>query len=393
MSKKKLFMIIIVAVICVAALSVALVMVRGKKEKSINLGKSSEETDEQSYWNPDIHGIAKSEDGYYYLTYDIDGTTLRYFDDTAKKSIAVCAKPDCTHDSSDCNAFYSMDYLSTPVYYYKGYIYMVRVDAGMAKVVRIQKDGSKREDVADLFASDDGTVSLVFHDDCVYAYDRIGHMGAVESKDTDKVVIVKAELANGKTSEVFSYEGANNAINEARSFGDKLFFLINHNSIDKETLTADVNYKLYCYDYATGSAELVSDKNISDYYVDTDNGILYYFVIDKGLYSRKLNENDGKLLYKADDSIVMAALSYDGKYIYMCNGGAGSATQITNFIDEKIFVLNPDGTLVNTIELDRRKMSNLYYGDDKYLFIGYSNKLSYIDKSNISSSVEIVPVK
>ena len=31
MSKKKLFMIIIVAVICVAALSVALVMVRGKK--------------------------------------------------------------------------------------------------------------------------------------------------------------------------------------------------------------------------------------------------------------------------------------------------------------------------------------------------------------------------
>lgn len=67
--------------------------------------------------------------------------------------------------------------------------------------------------------------------------------------------------------------------------------------------------------------------------------------------------------------------------------------RLLNFIDEKIFVLNPDGTLINTIELDRRKMSNLYYGDDKYLFIGYSNKLSYIDKSNISSSVEIVPVK
>ena len=74
------------------ALSVALVMVRGKKEKSINLGKSSEETDEQSYWNPDIHGIAKSEDGYYYLTYDIDGTTLRYFDDTAKEVYSCMCK-------------------------------------------------------------------------------------------------------------------------------------------------------------------------------------------------------------------------------------------------------------------------------------------------------------
>ena len=68
MSKKKISIIIIGAVICVVSLSVALIMVRGKKEKSINLGKSSEETDEQSYWNPDIHGIAKSEDGYYYLT-------------------------------------------------------------------------------------------------------------------------------------------------------------------------------------------------------------------------------------------------------------------------------------------------------------------------------------
>ena len=33
------------------------------------------------------------------------------------------------------------------------------------------------------------------------------------------------------------------------------------------------------------------------------------------------------------------------------------------------------------------------FSDGKYLFIGYSNKLSYINKSNISSSVEIVPVK
>ena len=91
--------------------------------------------------------------------------------------------------------------------------------------------------------------------------------------------------------------------------------------------------------------------------------------------------------------VIAVGEMFDGMSQYMCNGGAGSATQITNFIDEKIFVLNPDGTLVNTIELDRRKMSNLYYGDDKYLFLGYSNKLSYIDKSSISGSVEIVPVK
>ena len=38
---------------------------------------------------------------------------------------------------------------------------MVRVDAGMAKVVRIQKDGSKREDVAELFANDGGKMIII----------------------------------------------------------------------------------------------------------------------------------------------------------------------------------------------------------------------------------------
>ena len=134
-------------------------MVKGKKEKAIDIGKSSEETDEQSYWNPDIHSIAKSEEGYYFLTYDVDGTTLKYFDDNTQRMIAVCAKPDCTHDN----------------------IYMVRVDGGMAKVVRIQKEGSKREDVADLFANDGVTsISMVFHDDYIYAYDHLGHTASDE---------------------------------------------------------------------------------------------------------------------------------------------------------------------------------------------------------------------
>ena len=44
-------------------------------------------------------------------------------------------------------------------------------------------------------------------------------------------------------------------------------------------MKAYIGYQLYCYDYQTGKTEKVSDKNISDYYVDINNGILYYFVI------------------------------------------------------------------------------------------------------------------
>ena len=381
MSKKKLSIIIIGVVICVAALSAVLVMVKGKKEKAIDIGKSSGETDEQSYWNPDIHSIAKSEEGYYFLTYDVDGTTLKYFDDATHRTIAVCAKPDCTHDNSDCNAFFSMDYLSLPVYYYKGYIYMVRVDGGMAKVVRIQKDGSKREDVADLFANDGVTsISMVFHDDCIYAYDHLGHTA---SDEVGKEVIKKIELRTGQSEEAFSYEGKNAAISGARSFGDKLFFKILTYSLDRDKGEINESFLLYCYDYGTGNAEVISDKNISDYYVDTENGVLFYFVIGKGLYSRKLNGTDSTLLYKADETIIRATMSYDGNYLYMSNGGAGSATDYSKKIERKIFVLKTDGTVVNTIALDKNS-GTAYFGDEKYMFFAKTGgELVYIDKNNI----------
>lgn len=381
MSKKKLSIIIIGVVICVAALSAVLVMVKGKKEKAIDIGKSSGETYEQSYWNPDIHSIAKSEEGYYFLTYDVDGTTLKYFDDATHRTIAVCAKPDCTHDNSDCNAFFSMDYLSSPVYYYKGYIYMVRVDGGMAKVVRIQKDGSKREDVADLFANDGVTsISMVFHDDCIYAYDHLGHTA---SDEVGKEVIKKIELRTGQSEEAFSYEGKNAAISGARSFGDKLFFKILTYSLDRDKGEINESFLLYCYDYGTGNAEVISDKNISDYYVDTENGVLFYFVIGKGLYSRKLNGTDSTLLYKADETIIRASMSYDGNYLYMSNGGAGSATDYSKKIERKIFVLKTDGTVVNTIALDKNS-GTAYFGDEKYMFFAKTGgELVYIDKNNI----------
>lgn len=381
MSKKKLSIIIIGVVICVVALSAALVMVKGKKEKAIDIGKSSGETDEQSYWNPDIHSIAKSEEGYYFLTYNVGGTTLKYFDDATHRTIAVCAKPDCTHDNSDCNAFFSMDYLSLPVYYYKGYIYMVRVDGGMAKVVRIQKDGSKREDVADLFANDGVTsISMVFHDDCIYAYDHLGHTA---SDEVGKEVIKKIELRTGQSEEAFSYEGKNAAISGARSFGDKLFFKILTYSLDRDKGEINESFLLYCYDYGTGNAEVISDKNISDYYVDTENGVLFYFVIGKGLYSRKLNGTDSTLLYKADETIIRATMSYDGNYLYMSNGGAGSATDYSKKIERKIFVLKTDGTVVNTIALDKNS-GTAYFGNEKYMFFAKTGgELVYIDKNNI----------
>ena len=115
-------------------------------------------------------------------------------------------------------------------------------------------------------------------------------------------------------------------------------------------------------------------------------------MISKGLYSRKLNESKAELLYKADDTITTATISYDGKYIYMYNGGIGSLTNLRQKITPVIYVLEPSGNVVNTIELDSKKIRNMFYGDEKYLFFAYGNKLAYIDKSSISGEFKIVTV-
>ena len=97
-------------------------------------------------------------------------------------------------------------------------------------------------------------------------------------------------------------------------------------------------------------------------------GILFYFCNwEKVCIQEKLNDTESTLLYKVDETIVRATMSYDGNYLYMSNGGAGSATDYSRKIARKIFVLKTDGTVVNTIALDKNS-GTAYFGDDRYMF-------------------------
>lgn len=98
-----------------------------RKKSGINMNVGELSGDEQNYWNPDIHSISKAENGYYYLHYDGKDLLVKYFDESSKRSVPVCAKAECSHNSKTCNAWLDTDeYLSSPIYYYK-IIYMLYV--------------------------------------------------------------------------------------------------------------------------------------------------------------------------------------------------------------------------------------------------------------------------
>ena len=117
------------------------------------------------------------------------GTTqIAFFDETTQEAVPVCAKPECTHSDNTCNAYLcdmkqtgSALYLTDTIYCYNGYLYLIQCEGGMGKLVRIHTDGSARETIADLFANTGvSSISLVFHENDVYAYDDTGHAGQEE---------------------------------------------------------------------------------------------------------------------------------------------------------------------------------------------------------------------
>ena len=277
---------------------------------------------------------------------------MKYFDESSKRSVPVCAKAECSHNSKTCNAWLDTDeYLSSPIYYYKNNIYVVRVEGGMAKLVSIKADGSDRKDVANLFANDRITsISMVFHNGYVYAYDHIGHIGSSES---GKEIIKKINISDGNSRDIVEYEGENSAVMGARSYGDKLFYKIFQYSVNKQTLKANMNFQLYYYDYTDGENKKVSDMNICDFCVDADNGMLYYFVVGKGLYSQSLDGQNNKLIYKASENMVSAVMSYDGRYIYMSNGGMGSTTDLSKTVEREIQVVDTTGKHSNDPIIER----------------------------------------
>ncbi|MFR2706814.1 MAG: hypothetical protein ACLTAT_11005 [Lachnospira eligens] len=64
--------------------------------------------------------------------------------------------------------------------------------------------------------------------------------------------------------------------------------------------------------------------------------------------------------------------------IHTCSiGGAGSATDYSRKIERKIFVLKTDGTVVNTIALDKNS-GTAYFGDDRYMFFAKTEENLYI---------------
>jgi hypothetical protein len=357
----------------------------------LNVGETEGDDTSQNYWNTDeSHMVAAAENGYYFMTNT--GSYIMYFDIESNEVIPVCAKADCAHNTESCNAYVGDEKKVSGIYYYQGYLYYMPVKNGMAVLTRMDASGGDRKEIAELIPNEGNNnfIQLMFHGDCVYVYDCLSH---IHSNEEYTEHIWEVSLNDGSKRSIYEITGVNLTVKNVKSFGDKLFFMVQQSWEEKKDdeigIACAKSLGVFAYDYNTDTVETISENNINDYYIVPEENRFYYFVTGSGLYVSDLSAGAEKLLMKSTDTMDMCNLSYDGKYLYVTNAKWMSyLTFVLDRDETKCMVMTLDGEIVNEIECT--DFLSLYFGDDRYMFaeIPEQNGFVCIDKSAIETAKE-----
>lgn len=267
---------------------------------------------------------------------------------------------------------------------------MIEYANGNAILEQVSADGSgARKSLFTIGVADESyPYNLVFHENYVYIYCRLGNYA---KEDESEVSIRKISL-DGKTDEkIFAVTGKGIVLENLKSYGNKLFFLnSSYNYNNEESKTAVSSNGLYIYDYNTKSIEKIIDKDVCDFTIDVQNSILFYYVSGEGIYKYNINTSETNLIYASTYDTYSSQLSYDGKYLYMSNRRWQSMAHDQN-IKCFIWVMDSDGNIINKIDTSNR----VYFGDENYMFCMYDKELcvAFINKNNIEKETAWTAIK
>lgn len=331
--------------------------------------------DSQPYWNVFSHPLAAGEYGYYFMMQDRPGNVLEHIDAETCKRVIVCNQPQCDHADNTCPAVFEDEQYEQAVWYYQNHLYFIKsTQEGQAILVQTNADGTDRKELFEIGNAAAAQIyNLVFCDGSVYIYNRTGNCNLRAGVDVMQINIRKRSL-DGKTDINIITSDEENAIFDAvKAYGGNVFFVYTHTTFDQETRTNTTTGEgLFCYNTRSGKIGKIIDKEVCDFAVDEKNYILYYYVIQEGLYRYELDTGIDTLIYPAQRNTMLCQVSCDGSYIYLDNGRWCSFTRAED-LSKKVWILDTDGTPL--YELDNQKAYASFFGDGRYLFIEVSRGL------------------
>ena len=183
---------------------------------------------------------------------------IYFYDETSGTTGKLCAKPDCTHENGQCNAYISG---IGGVQVYDGMLYFM---GSMGTVERMDLSGNQRENVMTVRSLEGSDVKWTIHRG--YVYTSIIKSTVKDGKPMDIYTISRCKLGKtGKEEVVFENIYAAGTINNIwRLKSDKLYLFMDEENRTKRTL--------YIFNLNDGTLETPisgsSEGYVSDFRVD-----------------------------------------------------------------------------------------------------------------------------
>lgn len=245
----------------------------GKNEKQ-ETGEKKNET--MSYVNR--MRMQVKEEGIFYL----DGytTLMMFYDYNMGESMPICDKPNCKHNSADCNAFIQNGFQSA-VANYRGKLYFIDPTSSECILYESDLNGDNRRGIAKLNEKQKHAVAtlelpIYFYDDKMYfgmTYSDFLEKPVTEENGTVKNMkdtweIIEVSLSDGTITSVKEPEEidmTNSYVTIDEYFGDSVLFSLGRD--------------MYLYDMKNKEEKQVFSGNDQNNYIgiNVEKGMLYYW--------------------------------------------------------------------------------------------------------------------
>ena len=260
-------------------------------------------------------GVGISENGVYYLAESDNGNYVAFYDFNAQKSVPLCNKANCRHDSLDCHAYEIASYQNTPlatISFYHDNLYLFYTsyegdDTSADVIMKADIDGTNREEFYKIPNHGLVNQAFIFNNNLYLSCNVVGELDETSSGITGTVLYFY-NSENGET----------NVLDSSKDNPDLFLYFVGFKDEKAYYISSDASKKerpVYEFDPKTGENLLINAENtlesvfmIDDefYFADNDTAMIKaYNIFDKSISDvASFKPHEGKFLYQSGNGVI-----------------------------------------------------------------------------------------
>ena len=301
-----------------------------------------------------------SRDGYLY--YSEKGNT---------EYIKLCNKPDCTHNSEDCNAYikwFKIGYYDNKIYYLTG-----------SNLNSMNMDGSNHMKVKTLYEGYDNNFGYFHNGYYYYIITKGGSIGALGNDDNH---LYRVKVDDTSKPEIILTNDVILRLNMFTVVGDNIYII--EFSLDTSKVASLYSYSIISKNWS----KLTDDWTTAGAY-DIGDDIGYCYLRKIGLYEYDSGTNVMNLVKPLElENGGTCSVFYRPDYIYLIHYNSDPL----DFLNQILYIYDRDYNLIDSVRFDKvysKSSPGGFIGDVGNYIIFASNFNEqpdyYIDKSEIGT--------